>query len=304
MPEGSSSFDLKLTGVSPVGHRLLPSPRRRLGIAAGASLLLHIVLLAALLVGLAHQKRILNAADTPAVVELVMSPPGDSRTTTPATAQLPVAKKPVAKLTVAVPPPKPAHLARQRSAPAAKQAKATPPPAPSPVKAPVAVAAASVAPQPRPPEPAQAAPPAPVTPSVTKPVVTAAPEPAALPQMPPVPAAKSALQINLGGVASDTNALVTGSMMLPPTADPKFHNRKPNYPPDAAMLGQQGTVVLMVHVSPEGLVTGVDITQSSGYRMLDRAARDTVLAWHFLPALRHGRPVRFAMPIRIRFALD
>lgn len=304
MPEGSSGFDLKLAGVSPPEHRLPANRRRRLGIAAGVSLLLHVVLLAALLVGLAHQKRPVNAADTPAVVELVMSPPGNSRTTTPATAPPHATRKSVARPRVAARPPKPAHPAQQQAVPTARQAKVTSPPAPAPVKAPVAAAAPSVAPQPRPPEPAQAqaVPPSALPPA--KPVATAVSASAAPPPASPVPTAKPALQINLGGVASDTNALVTGSMMLPPTADPKFRNRKPNYPPDAAMLGQQGTVVMMVHVSPEGLVTGVDIIQSSGYRMLDRAARDTVLTWHFLPALRHGRPVRFEMPMRIRFALD
>lgn len=121
--------------------------------------------------------------------------------------------------------------------------------------------------------------------------------------MPPPPATKPGLQLSLGGIASDTNALVTGSMLLPPTADPKFHNRKPSYPAKAALEGEQGAVLLMIHVSPEGLVTGVDILHSSGYRRLDREARETALSWHFLPAIRRGHPVRFAMPMRIVFTL-
>ena len=69
------------------------------------------------------------------------------------------------------------------------------------------------------------------------------------------------------------------------------------------MLGQEGTVVLMIHVSPEGLVTGVDIDQSSGYRMLDRSAQEAVQTWHFLPAIKGGEPVRFDMPMRIVFTM-
>ena len=32
--------------------------------------------------------------------------------------------------------------------------------------------------------------------------------------------------------------------------------------------------------------------ESSGYRSLDRAARDAVTAWHFLPAVKDGEPIR------------
>lgn len=289
MPEGSGSFGLMLAGASPPHHRLMPSPRRRLGIAAAASLLLHALLLTALLVGLAHQKRVVEASETPAIVELVMSPPGSSHTTAPATAPPHVTQsKPVAK------PVPPAPTAKAQPAPQdtppAKPTEAAPPPVPAPTKAPGTVAVPS--PPPQPPEAAQTA----------QPASPAAPSPAT--PSPPAPAAKPALQLSLGGIASDTNALVTGSMLLPPTADPKFRNRKPSYPTEAALRGEQGTVVLMVHVSPEGLVTGVDIAQSSGYRLLDNAARDAVLSWHFLPAIRAGQPARFDMPMRIAFVLD
>ena len=96
-----------------------------------------------------------------------------------------------------------------------------------------------------------------------KPTITSASpapsQPAAQPES--GPASEQKLSFNLGGIASDTNALVTGAMLMPPTADPKFHNRKPSYPPEAAKRGEQGAVVLMIHVSPDGLVSGVDIAR-------------------------------------------
>ena len=48
----------------------------------------------------------------------------------------------------------------------------------------------------------------------------------------------------------------------------------------------------------------VDVTASSGFLLLDRAARDAVANWHFLPAVRDGAPVAAEMPLRVRFELD
>ncbi len=55
--------------------------------------------------------------------------------------------------------------------------------------------------------------------------------------------------------------------------------------------GQQGTVVVTVHVSPAGTPVGVDLVRSSGYVLLDSAARDAVMRWRFLPAVKDGQPV-------------
>lgn len=291
MPEGTGSFGLMLAGASSAGQRLPPSPRRRLGFAAVASLVLHAMVVAALLVGFAHRQRIVAAADTPAIVELVMSPPGNSKTSTPATAP-PHAQqpKPEAKPVTPEPPKPPQPVAAANAVPA------TPPP-PPPAKLPDTAVQPLVAPQPAPAQPtsAQAAP-------ASEPQESQ-PQPAKPTPAPPAPAAKPALQLSLGGIASDTNALVTGKLLLPPGADPKFRNRKPNYPKQAALRGEEGTVVLMIHISPEGLVSGVDIVQSSGYPDLDRSAQEAVLTWHYLPAIKAGQPVPFEMRMRIQFAL-
>jgi len=112
------------------------------------------------------------------------------------------------------------------------------------------------------------------------------------------------LTMDLGSVVSDTNALVTGDLVLPPGVDSKFHNRKPSYPMDAALRGEQGAVLLMIHVAPDGLVSRVDVMRTSGFAGLDRAAREAVETWHFLPSVKDGQPVPADMPMRVVFAID
>jgi protein TonB len=128
---------------------------------------------------------------------------------------------------------------------------------------------------------------------------------AAPPPLPPAPkAADNKLIFDFAQAESDTNAWVTGDSVVPASPDIKFHNRKPSYPNDAAYRGEQGAVILLVHVSPDGLVSGVDVLRSSGFNALDRAARDAVLTWHFLPSMKDGRPVPEDLPMRFVFALD
>ena len=67
------------------------------------------------------------------------------------------------------------------------------------------------------------------------------------------------------------------------------------------MNGQHGTVVVLIHVSPAGTTAGVDLLRSSGYALLDRAARDAVLRWRFLPAVKDGQPVASDMTMGFEF---
>jgi protein TonB len=114
---------------------------------------------------------------------------------------------------------------------------------------------------------------------------------------------RQAPQISLGGT-DETDAIALGPHVIPASVDAKYHNREPDYPPDAARRAQQGAVILLIHVSPDGLPTGVDVEETSGFVSLDRAARDAVLTWHFLPAIRDGTPVAFDMALRVVFHLE
>ncbi len=179
-----------------------------------------------------------------------------------------------------------APSAKQSGAkPGARPAKPTPPETAVAHKAPVTEQSqvARRTPQPTDAMPAQAAPPG----------TAVAAQPAA-----------HSFTLNLGAVESDTNALVTGNIVVPPSPDIKFYNRKPSYPDAAAMRGEQGTVVLLVHVQPDGLVSRVEVAKSSGYARLDNSARDAVQSWHFLPSVRNGQPMASVVPVRIVYALE
>ena len=143
----------------------------------------------------------------------------------------------------------------------------------------------------------------PTEPSQAEDVLPVPPMP---PPAPPAEQPREAPLISIGGNNSDTNTIVTSisPYVIPASVDSKYHNRNPIYPEPAVRLGEQGVVMLLIHVSPEGLPTGVDIEQSSGYDALDQSAQDAVNSWHFLPALKDGRPIPFDMPLRIVFQLD
>jgi periplasmic protein TonB len=121
---------------------------------------------------------------------------------------------------------------------------------------------------------------------------------------PPAPTPDATPRVNLGGTDSLSNVLVEGDQVIPAALDAKMRNREPVYPDDAVRRGEQGAVVLLIRVSPEGLAEGVDIARSSGFNLLDRAARDAVATWHFMPAVRDGQPIASSMSIRVVFQLD
>ena len=77
---------------------------------------------------------------------------------------------------------------------------------------------------------------------------------------------------------------------------------EPAVPREARLHRWQGTVLLAVTVSPEGLPALVEIQRSSGHALLDRAAIEAMWQWRFVPARRGGVPVeeRIAVPITFR----
>jgi protein TonB len=252
--------------------------RRWLGWAGLASVLLHAAVFGAALWWMRAPRVVLHPVGQPATVQLVMSPPGSDHNAPPTVASVKGQRnKPGAPQPAKPAPPKPKMTAAQKP-PAATQshvASQTPQPAPSELSS-------------QTPHPVEATPPK-----------TAPPETAVAAQ----PASHS-FAMNLGAVESDTNAWVTGNNVVPPSPDIKFHNRKPSYPTAAALRGEQGTVVLLVHVRPDGLVSRVEVERSSGYARLDDSARDAVQTWHFLPSIENGQPIGSVVPVRIAYVLD
>jgi periplasmic protein TonB len=127
----------------------------------------------------------------------------------------------------------------------------------------------------------------------------------AVPAHTPAPAPPRQVPVfNLSGTDSESNAIVMGEHVIPASPDDRFRNRPPIYPNDAAVRGQQGEVVVVIHVGENGVSAGADVAETSGVASLDRAALDAVRKWHFRPAMKDGRTVPFDMPMRFIFEFN
>lgn len=80
-------------------------------------------------------------------------------------------------------------------------------------------------------------------------------------------------------------------------------NRPPNYPQAAVTQGWEGTVLLRVQLSTTGVVSDVEVIDSSGYGVLDGAAVNAVKTWTASPATRHGVPVETSVQLPVKFRL-
>ena len=80
-------------------------------------------------------------------------------------------------------------------------------------------------------------------------------------------------------------------------------NPPPKYPAVARRRGFQGNVVLEVLVGPVGNVIELHVLSSSGYPILDRAAKSSVKNWTFEPGMRGQQKVEMWVRVPIRFEL-
>lgn len=83
-----------------------------------------------------------------------------------------------------------------------------------------------------------------------------------------------------------------------------LHNPQPAYPPASRRLGEQGKVLLRVHVGADGRAGHVEIRHGSGYARLDRAAIDAVALWRFVPARRGSEPIAAWVQVPVTFELE
>ena len=95
----------------------------------------------------------------------------------------------------------------------------------------------------------------------------------------------------------------TGIVFAPATGIGATHTTPP-YPPLALRLGEEGSVMLRLTSSMQGLVTDAAVVRSSGYDDLDQAARSWILVhWRYRPAMRGGVAVASAGDVQVRFDL-
>jgi protein TonB len=146
------------------------------------------------------------------------------------------------------------------------------------------------------PPPAQPPPP---SPQPAKQDPQPAPKPVEARPVPPRP--QEAPVFDLSGTESDSNAIAMGPDILPATPDDRFHNQPPIYPIEAQLHNEHGSVVVVIHVAPNGVATGVDVQQSSGVDILDQAAVAAVRKWRFRPAIKDGQAVPFDFPFEFIF---
>lgn len=93
--------------------------------------------------------------------------------------------------------------------------------------------------------------------------------------------------------------------VTPPRFDADYlNNPPPEYPFLARRNGEQGAVVLRVHVTPAGLPDQVEVHRSSGSVRLDRAAQEAVWRWKFIAARQGDQAVAAWVLVPIRFSLE
>jgi protein TonB len=144
-------------------------------------------------------------------------------------------------------------------------------------------------------------------PVARKPVPAIIDIPATLKEQRPLPAPADAVPVEppRSPVASKgTPAPKTDSLTLPTFDAAYLRNPPPRYPPVARRNGDQGTVMLKVLVSPEGVPARVELDQSSGSSPLDGAALDAVKAWRFVPARRGAQNIEAWVRVPVVFRLE
>ena len=78
----------------------------------------------------------------------------------------------------------------------------------------------------------------------------------------------------------------------------------PAYPFRARKKGYEGIVTLDVVVSVQGVPLSCSIADSSGFKDLDKAAEDTILASLFYPGTINGEQIESTLRIHISFRLN
>ena len=120
------------------------------------------------------------------------------------------------------------------------------------------------------------------------------PDPARAPKLP----AKqpSSFQASINSAASESPG---SDRSLP---EP-FDNDPPTYPAEAVAKGLAGKVVLRALISAEGAVSSLSVAASSGFSVLDEAARAAIRLWRFHPAKQGGQAVEATILIPVVFEL-
>ena len=83
-----------------------------------------------------------------------------------------------------------------------------------------------------------------------------------------------------------------------------LRNPPPAYPAMSRRLREEGRVLLLVRVSPQGNAESVQVRQSSGFERLDEAGMTAVRQWRFVPARRGEEPIAASVLVPLVFRLE
>ncbi|MGH6647696.1 energy transducer TonB [Aquabacterium sp.] len=130
-------------------------------------------------------------------------------------------------------------------------------------------------------------------------VVPAAPEPPA-PTPPPVQAAQPTAPV----ATAPEPVTPQAPKVLPSSGVKPLVPAKPIYPPASLELGESGTVTMMLLLDEQGRLKDIQVTKSSGYPRLDRAAIAAERLARYAPYIEAGVPRSVYVPHSITFNLD
>ncbi len=96
-----------------------------------------------------------------------------------------------------------------------------------------------------------------------------------------------------------------GLSEIPVVTNPAFRRppSPPDYPRKSRRRNQQGVVLVEALVSEDGTTLEVDVLQSSGYPLLDRAAIKAVSGWDFMPRMVGSKAVISKVQVPVQFSL-
>jgi protein TonB len=153
------------------------------------------------------------------------------------------------------------------------------------------------------------------TPQVT-PRAVSQPPPAAVRKLPAPrvsPAEPSVSRPAPDQPAAASIAAATSQPPATPTPTPRvtparydaeyLQNPAPAYPTFARRRHEEGRVLVLVTVSPEGLATRVRLKASSGHDTLDESALATVATWRFSPARQGDTAISSDVVVPVTFSL-
>lgn len=107
-------------------------------------------------------------------------------------------------------------------------------------------------------------------------------------------------------VIEDSNETLPdiGSLIFVEEQPELVYSVEPDYPHLARIAGQEGLVVMKALIDKRGDVVDAVVFVSSGFPLLDEAARAVAWKYKYRPAIQNGRPVALWVTYKVDFKLE